>query len=83
MAAGELSEVIALVRDGGGGVAVGVLLVMGWRLVTKLIALLAKAEALIDAVIADRPAAAAHRQAEAAHFDAAESHLGAIRKALA
>lgn len=82
MAASELSEVLALVRDGGGGVAVGALLVMGWRLVKSLLALFAKAEALIDAVIADRPLAVKHREAEAAHFGAAESHLAAIRKAL-
>lgn len=82
MAAGELTELVALLRDGGGGVALGVLLVMGWRVAQKLIALLTKAEELIDAVIADRPKAVEHRAREAAHFEAAESHLAALRKAL-
>lgn len=82
MAASELTEVVALVRDGGGGVVAGALLVLAWRLVTKLIALMGKAEVLIDTVIADRPVALEHRKVEASHFKAAESHLAAIRKAL-
>jgi hypothetical protein len=82
MAAGELTEVVGLLRDGGGSVALGALLVLAWRLVTRLISLMSKAETLMDAVIADAPKAAKHRERTELHFEAAESHLGALRKAL-
>lgn len=82
MAAGELTELITLVRDGGGGVAFGVLLVIAWRVGTKLISLMTKAETWLDAVIADAPKATKHRERAEKHYDAAESHLGALRKAL-
>lgn len=79
---GGEAEIISIVRDGGGSVGLGVLLVLAWRLVAKLISLLDKGEKLIDAVIADRPVAIQHRADQAAHNEAAESHLAAIRKAL-
>lgn len=82
MAAGEMGELITLLREGGGGVAFGVLLVLAWRVATKLISLMAKAEKLMDAVIDDAPKAAKHRERTVEHFVAAESHLGALRKAL-
>lgn len=64
-----VGEIVSLVKDGGGTLALGVFIGLAYRLVKKV-------EDVLDGV-------KSHRAREVAHFDKAEEHLAALRKALA
>jgi hypothetical protein len=64
-----VNEIVSLIRDGGGTLAIGAFIGLAYRLVKKV-------EDVLDGV-------KTHRERQVAHFEATETHLAALHKALA